>query len=225
LCRGQVAERMRQSPAIMLRKTLLLFSLLLSHVAGADEPRINRVSPAVKEQARKAIAEALKTGAIADGTAFGEIVQCGPRLWARIHDRFSPDDNSVVRAINLIDGERQAREWGFLLASEVETDPKRKEVAESLAGSRTAIQMAAFRNGGEKRLAPHVARLMVSPAVPVVRDPNEAEIGYLWMLVPYDLDEPIFVIEVGNNRVLVDLDEQHRIDWVDLLPETLSAPE
>jgi hypothetical protein len=204
-----------------MRKPFFLLALLLAFAVRGEEPRINRISPAAKEEAREALLQALRRGGVADGTAFADLVQCGPRLWARIHEKFRRDDDSVLRTTNLFDGAAQAKEWGFLLAPSAEADPERKAVSESLgaAAGRTPIQMAAFRNGGEKRLGPHVARFLASPALPVIRDANDAEIWYLWMLVPYDLDEPIFVIQLARTRLLVNLDAQHKIHWIDVLPD------
>jgi hypothetical protein len=127
---------------------------------------------------------------------------------------------ALMRAVN----ERAvADDWGFVLAADTETDPDRKKIAQSMgdAESRVPIANAVFRRGGEKKLGPHVARLLTAPALPVIRDPTEDEIWYEWMLVAYDLEEPIFVIQVGKTRVLVNLDEHHKIDWVDLLPDSL----
>lgn len=204
-----------------MRKVVVIALLFASLQLLADEPRIHRVSERVKENARATLAGAIRDGAIRDGSIFAPLVQCGPRLWARIHDRFEIGDDGVLRTTLMFDGAERARAWGFLHESDVESGDRRKVIdAMAAAESRVAIQTAAFRRGGEKRLGPHVAQFLAAPIVPVVRDATNDELWYQWLLVPFDLEEPIFVIEVGATKLLVNLDENQKITWVDLIPES-----
>lgn len=203
----------------MTGRLLALCCVVLSLPAIADAPRINRIPAERKEAARVALERAIGTSAVREGTVFAELVQCGPRLWASVHGEVRSDTGMILRTIVLFDGAAQAQKWGFRLAS---TDPQRKDAADALgsAANRVPIEMAVFRNGGEKLLGPLVSRFLTAPARITVRDATAEEIWYLWVLVPYDLEEPIFVIENGPTRVLVTLDGQNRIDWIDLVPSS-----
>lgn len=200
-----------------MRNALVLFPLLITLAIRADEPRVHRLSPEANAAARAALAGAIGNGAIGNGTAFGDVVMIGPRLWARLREKFKPGDR-VARSMVIFDGADDARTWGFVPADA--TDPTVKKVIAALADSprRVAIETGAFRNGGAKDLGPEVARLLATPALPNVRDASAEEVVYLWRLVPYDLQEPLFVIEAGATRLLVNLDSDQKIIWIDLLP-------
>lgn len=202
-----------------MRLTLSFLLLLFALTANGDEPRINRIPANVKEEARAAVERAVAQHALREGSAFAELVQCGPRLWAAIHDRIRSTEQDVVKMTIHFDGASRAQAWGFRLVEP--EDPQRKQVSDALAqaASRVPVEAAAFRDAGTKLLGPQVAKYFASPARVVVRDATDPEVGYLWVLVPYDLDEPIFTIQIGPTRLLVTLDRQHRIDWIDLVPD------
>ena len=52
-----------------------------------------------------------------------------------------------------------------------------------------------------------------SGAVPI--RPTRAELSALWSLVPFDLEEPIFVVEFGPRHLLTILDKDMRLTWID----------
>ena len=79
------------------------------------------------------------------------------------------------------------------------------------------IEIGVFRAHHDK-LGVEVTQNLASPARLTVREATKAEVLYLWMLVPYDLEEPIFVIESGTTRFLVNLDENNKVYWIDALP-------
>jgi hypothetical protein len=65
-----------------------------------------------------------------------------------------------------------------------------------------------------------LARLLASAlpkgAKPKVRRPSRLELEILWRLVPFDLEEPIFVVEVGPRSLLAILDPKTlKLTWID----------
>lgn len=49
-----------------------------------------------------------------------------------------------------------------------------------------------------------------------VRKPSSAELSVYWKLIPYDIEEPIFVVEIDKSRLLIDF-TGGKIMWVDLV--------
>jgi hypothetical protein len=56
-----------------------------------------------------------------------------------------------------------------------------------------------------------------------LRKPNRAEIDYYWALIPYDIEEPIYVAENDHLAVLIHGDKDGKIFFVDLLPKSTRA--
>lgn len=201
-------------------KNALLLCCVLATLASADEPRIRRVSEQEKAAARAALEASLTYGTLRDGGMFAGVVTCGPRLWAAIEKRHRNEGDAVGTATLLFDGAERAEAWGFRQVSLTEGDPKKRQVLKTMlqeSPGRVPIEIGVFRSRYEK-LGMEVARMLASPARPAVRETAKPEVLYLWMMVPYDLEEPLFVIQAGATRFLVNLDEDHRIYWIDSLP-------
>ncbi|HEY3780252.1 MAG TPA: hypothetical protein VGL56_04155 [Fimbriimonadaceae bacterium] len=51
-----------------------------------------------------------------------------------------------------------------------------------------------------------------------VRKPTKDELDYYWAMIPYDIEEPIFVVENSHMSLLVNGDEAGLILYVELIP-------
>ncbi|MEQ1642434.1 MAG: hypothetical protein ABL959_03185 [Pyrinomonadaceae bacterium] len=55
-----------------------------------------------------------------------------------------------------------------------------------------------------------------------VRPANSDEISYYWAIVPFDIEEPLFVVDAGNTKVLVNLtvkEKKIQFFWIDIVPK------
>jgi hypothetical protein len=60
---------------------------------------------------------------------------------------------------------------------------------------------------------------------PTVRRPTRLEISLLWATIPFDLDDPLFVVEVGGHHLIVVMTAGgKRIIWIDDLAGMTSPP-
>jgi hypothetical protein len=44
-------------------------------------------------------------------------------------------------------------------------------------------------------------------AKPTIRKANAEEIQYYWAIIPYDIEEPLYVADFGKNKFLIDFDD------------------
>jgi hypothetical protein len=51
---------------------------------------------------------------------------------------------------------------------------------------------------------------------PTVRRPTQLEIAVLWSMIPFDLKDPLFVVEIGGHNLIVVLSPEERtVLWID----------
>jgi hypothetical protein len=50
---------------------------------------------------------------------------------------------------------------------------------------------------------------------PVIRKLTPEELALYWFSIPYDIEEPVFIVEMGEKHILVDLDDKHRAVWIE----------
>jgi len=198
-----------------------LAALLLAAAAlHADEVRITRLSEEANNAARAKFAQALSRGEVANGSLFSDVAFCGPRLWQVIQSDFTDVKKEPLRTTIFFDGALRARALG-LTPIDLSKQPadRAKAIGRMAVDDRVPIETAAFRKSGVLLGAALAKRFAIDKAS-VVRRATDAEINYLWLLVPYDLEEPIFTVETGKERLLVNLNSKGEIDWIDLLPES-----
>jgi hypothetical protein len=77
---------------------------------------------------------------------------------------------------------------------------------------------------GAAAFAQLLAGALRGAGTPKVRRPTRDELSILWALVPFDLEEPIFVVEQGARHFLVIVDQKMQLSWIDdFAGETLGA--
>lgn len=57
---------------------------------------------------------------------------------------------------------------------------------------------------------------------PVIRKLNEKELNVYWSMIPFDIEEPVYVLEAGSKRFLLDLKKDEKTAgyyafWIDEL--------
>ena len=56
----------------------------------------------------------------------------------------------------------------------------------------------------------------------IIRKANSAEISFYWALIPFDIEEPLFIADFGNYKLLVNFqvkDGKPRFFWLDLVQD------
>jgi len=119
----------------------------------------------------------------------GAPVTCGPFLWARIKDMGPLANLKVLKAdimIPLPDGSYQKLEGAVL---------------------RTEEEKSAFCRTMEEYLGPGDRYK--------IRRPNAEELRIYWAMIPFDIEEPIFVAESDDHNLLMHfLKDSARVFWI-----------
>lgn len=50
-----------------------------------------------------------------------------------------------------------------------------------------------------------------------IRTLRKNEILYFWTIIPFDIEEPIFIVENQNMKFIFDLDKKNKISWIELV--------
>ncbi len=123
---------------------------------------------------------------------FGGKVVCGPALWARIKGR--PELNNLKMA-----------DANFNIP--ITSGPN--------AGKFQVLKGSLFQTPDEIRALSDIFATLPA-GLAKVRKINSHEAKNYWALIPYDIEEPIYIVEYGNLRFLVDVDKKSRkIFWID----------
>ena len=206
-------------------RNFFLLIIAVSTALRADAPRVAAVSPDVKARAAANVLRA--TTAASDSTLEGILkapVVCGPRLWQRLK-RSMPDDNTRVgTAVLIFDTNSGKKSWAIEALDLQKLKPDfRNAIKATLADQpgRIPIEVGVFRGTGVKLLAAALREsflrrhLSVSQASP-------ADIGYYWLMIPYDIEEPVLRLDTSEASLLLDVDNEGQISWIDLLPEDVA---
>lgn len=57
---------------------------------------------------------------------------------------------------------------------------------------------------------------------PIVRKANADEIGFYWAMIPFDIEEPLFIVDYGKEKLLVNFivkSDQPHFFWIDLVKD------
>jgi hypothetical protein len=128
-------------------------------------------------------------GAVASEDLCGQTLICGPGLWASFKD----------------DTELQKIETG-VTSFRVPTGDQVQVLAGKLL--QTEAEVATFWQAFARRFRPEPGA--------IIRRPTAEEISLYWAMIPYDITEPIFVIESPRYVLLVALaGDDAKILWVD----------
>ena len=168
---------------------LLLICLVASAAVAQDVPRgvnYKHASKIVNSAAQTLLLEALSKSAYAD-TKLPNSVTCGPTLWNDLKSKAS----AVLVSANTVDG--------FLSVPE--------PIHVEMRGFITAEQRQEFWR------ALWVAFPDLKGAT--VRQPSSTEISYYWATIPFDIQEPLFVIDTGKHQFIANLPDDVKMLWID----------
>jgi hypothetical protein len=130
------------------------------------------------------------------------VVVCGPGLWrvikSSIIESGVPTKN-VLLVIPTATGNQQLEGRAFQTA-------KAKEI----------LWIAVRAIADDRRAEKPVTK----PPPFTLRKARPGEISYFWSMIPFDIEEPLFVVDQGKHRFLANLSNKSapKINWIDLLP-------
>jgi len=117
-------------------------------------------------------------------------VICGPGLWRMIKDAPRIAELDPVSATSVVDAG---------------------------GGTIQEFEGALFQTDDQRSALIDVIRQILSDTEIQIRKPNEHELRIYWALIPYDIAEPIFILDNGERRLLVDFvvdDEAAQLFWI-----------
>ncbi len=129
---------------------------------------------------------------------FGENVTCGPFLWARVRDM------DVFRDLKRVKAEFVAplRDGGFQV-----------------------LEGALFR--GKEQISPFCRAMdgyLKQGSRHEIRRPNAEELRIYWAIIPYDIEEPIFIADNDDHKLLMDF-SNNSVFWIgDFQNVTMTEP-
>jgi hypothetical protein len=110
----------------------------------------------------------------------GEAVACGPYLWKQIVDEGLIDANVGVPLTIMV----------------------------PVSGQNIRMEGRVVRpQSATARLEAYVKSKLMEDGGVMVRDPNDKELAMYWSMIPYDIEEPIFVLVSKNHKFLVDFSD------------------
>jgi len=119
----------------------------------------------------------------------GRII-CGPGLWRMIKDVPIISELDPVGATSVVDAG---------------------------AGRFQEFEGALFQTEEQRTVLIDVVRHILNDTEFQIRKPDERELRVYWSLIPYDIEEPIYILDNGERRLLVDFvvgDESARLFWI-----------
>jgi hypothetical protein len=119
----------------------------------------------------------------------GRIV-CGPGLWRMIEEMPTISELDPVGATSVVDDG---------------------------GGGFQEFEGALFQTEEQRTELIDIVRHILKDSEFQIRTPNEHELRVYWSLIPYDIEEPIYILDNGARRILVDFvvtDESVQLFWI-----------
>lgn len=119
----------------------------------------------------------------------GRII-CGPGLWRMIKDVPNISELDPVGATSVVDDG---------------------------GGGFQKFEGALFQTEEQRTELIDIVRHILTDSEFQIRKPNEHELRVYWSLIPYDIEEPIYILDNGARRLLVDFvvtDESAQLFWI-----------
>ncbi len=206
----------------------VLSSLSMPALVAADGAvRVVRLKPAEREAARVAFGQTLsQPEKFQSAAVLAELTMCGPRLWVQVRKDMDLTSGKLVVAQVVFDDPKRAAAWGIVPTDRESLPDDKRGALDAVAAApeskhRVMIDTGMIRDKNRERFSMALWEAWGKGSGAHVRVATDKELGYMWALVPYDLEEPLLVVEASGRRYLVGLDHEGRIDWVDGLPEHL----
>jgi len=154
-------------------------------------------------------------------------VLCGPRLWQQLKASM-PHDKARVGTATLIFDTASGREFWEIRPLDLRTVPADVQKAiqaliESQPG-KIPVESGVFRGTGVEVLAAALRERYLRGEISVSQATTE-DLRYYWLMIPYDIEEPVLRIDTEQSSLLVDVEADGHITWIDVLPEDIAKAE
>jgi hypothetical protein len=207
---------------------LLLLIALGAVSALGEELRVKRASAEAKARA----AAILLTAATARDVAPLEAilkppVLCGPRLWQRLKNSMPNDKNRVGTATLVFDVASGRDSWGIQALDMTSLSEDARKVIQAVIEvqpGKIPVESGVFRGTGVSLLADSLRRRFLEGRV-VVTQASEEDLQYYWLMIPYDIEEPVLRMDTSAGSLILDVEQDGGIRWIDLLPDDVSQAE
>lgn len=155
----------------------------------------HRASQELLDATRAALENAFSNHRVSSeaGSPFSETVTCGPFLWKQL---------STLPTVD-----------------EVDTVPVRFIIPKS-DGTIQQFDGRLFRGSAVDLINSLIREQCANSDPPTVTLPNRYDLSIYWTLIPYEIEEPVFVLQCGATRWFLDFDEQQKIVWIDDFTES-----
>lgn len=175
---------------------LFLMTTAVGPTEASDRPNVpegvvyHETTAEKNAKAKAAVLKAFTSESLHE--LFGTKVVCGPALWHAIKSK--PEINSLQPADTVFN-------------IPITAGPR--------AGSMQQLRGALFQTDAEvSALAKALATMAASDIH--VRKAGADELSLYWALIPYDIEEPLFIVETGGLRFLIDMSaDDHKVFWID----------
>jgi hypothetical protein len=178
-----------------MRATLIIIFALLATASFAredlpDDIKYIESDAAVNSETRLMLANAFDTQSFEN--VLGSTVICGPALWDSIKA------HPILNGVKLTDAS-----FNIPITSGAN------------AGSVQVLKGSLFQTPNEIRILSDILRSLPTNTINV-RKINAHEASIYWALIPYDIEEPIFVVEYGELHFLLDINQtDNKVFWID----------
>ena len=178
-----------------LLKALFLATVLfsISSAYGQEIPKgvnYKRASESVNALAKTNLERALVSSELLPPDLFGEVVVVGPLLWKAL----KPSAEQVLLDAKPVVVMVQVPTAVVTEGKRILTDDERKAFWKLLRVTYSKLKEGTVRKG------------------------NAEEISYYWATIPFDIEEPFWVVEVGSERFIAHFQvkgEKVRLFWID----------
>jgi len=79
------------------------------------------------------------------------------------------------------------------------------------------VETGIFRGTGVRLLATILRERFLEGQVAVIQA-SEEDLQYYWQMIPYDIEEPVLRLDTPAGSLLLDVEDDGRVTWIDLLP-------
>jgi hypothetical protein len=195
-----------------------VLSLAVSSGAMAAIP-VAPAAPEVVAAAREVVGHAFSSSdALRRTTMPADGLGIGPRLWAASVETRKPFQKDTKDAYAIVSPEIIAK-WKLVsLDRATITDTTLHATIAEAAKAGTPVVAGGIMRRGDMILPALVLDQVKAAEFPfTVRRPTESELEYHYSLIPYELTEPIFVVESAAHAFLCHLDKDTKLFYFELL--------
>lgn len=207
-----------------LKLCMTLWLVISAQLAWGQGVTVVPASEEVRQQAASKVAVAIGASSVEPFIRLLDPpVLCGPRLWQELKKKVPDDKNRFGTAMLIYDPASGKESWGIRALAMATLKEDTRKVVETLAKTqpgRIPVETGVFRGTGRELLAQLLRAGYLEQPVSVVQA-SPSDLGYYWLLIPYDIEEPVLRVDTAHGSLLLDVAEDGMISWIDLLPEDI----